>query len=211
MGIINEIELPDGSVHKVSKKCLTKAEYDALSEDEKNNGTVYLISDVASSRIVIETLINIIYPVGSIYISVTDDTVAKVEARFGGTWEVFAQGRTLVGVSTETEFNTVEKTGGEKTHTLGIREIPAHRHTVRLWINAGTLGNAKTTNNYGAGTTDTTIGQKLNSIGTWQGSTFQVAQSGWGDQAGITDVAGDNGSHNNLQPYITTYMYKRIA
>lgn len=62
------------------------------------------------------TLRPLIYPVGSIYISVTDDTVAKVEARYGGTWEVFGSGKTLVGVnSSDTDFSTVEKTGGSKS------------------------------------------------------------------------------------------------
>ena len=56
------------------------------------------------------------YPVGSIYISVTNTNPGTI---FGGPWVAFGTGRTLVGIDTsQTEFNTVEKTGGEKTHTL---------------------------------------------------------------------------------------------
>ena len=56
------------------------------------------------------------YPVGSIYISVTNTNPGTI---FGGTWVAFGTGRTLVGIDTsQTEFNTVQKTGGEKTHTL---------------------------------------------------------------------------------------------
>lgn len=61
------------------------------------------------------------YPVGSIYLSVNDTNPSKW---FGGTWEQIAKGRTLVGVDTsQTEFNTVKKTGGSKylqKHTHGI-------------------------------------------------------------------------------------------
>ena len=52
------------------------------------------------------------YPVGSIYLSVNNINPSKW---FGGTWEQIAKGRTLVGVDTsQTEFNTVKKTGGSK-------------------------------------------------------------------------------------------------
>lgn len=65
------------------------------------------------------SIIDKIYPVGSIYMSVTDSTVASVEARFGGTWVAFGSGKTLVGVdTTDTSFDTVEETGGSKTVNL---------------------------------------------------------------------------------------------
>ena len=72
-----------------------------------------------------------IYPVGSVYISVTDNTVAKVQARFGGTWVAFGSGKTLVGVnSSDTDFSTVEKTGGAKTVTLATANLPSHTHGI---------------------------------------------------------------------------------
>lgn len=53
-------------------------------------------------------------PIGSIYISVINQNPSNY---FGGTWEQFANGRTLVGVDTsQTEFNSVEKTGGSQPH-----------------------------------------------------------------------------------------------
>lgn len=46
-----------------------------------------------------------------------------------GTWVAWGAGRVPVGVDTaQTEFNTVEKTGGEKTHTLATNEMPRHNH-----------------------------------------------------------------------------------
>lgn len=139
-------------------------------------------------------IIDKIYPVGSIYMSVTDSTVASVQARFGGTWVAFGAGRTLVGVNTsDTDFNTVEKTGGEKKHTLSTNEIPSHNHGIGLnqtgtahfngfWHLKLTTGtNIKNTN------ADETIGDTA------------------------TTRVGGGQSHNNLQPYITVYMYKRTA
>lgn len=68
------------------------------------------------------------YPVGSIYLSIT---TTNPSTYFGGTWSQIAQGRTLVGVDTsQTEFKTVKKTGGEKTHTLTVDEMPKHSHNI---------------------------------------------------------------------------------
>lgn len=61
-----------------------------------------------------------VWPVGSIYISVINVNPSEY---FGGTWEAFGTGRCLVGVDTsQTEFNSVEKTGGSKY-------LQKHSHT----------------------------------------------------------------------------------
>ncbi len=52
------------------------------------------------------------YPIGAIYLSVDSTNPSKL---FGGTWVGFGAGRCLVGVDTsQTEFNTAQKTGGNK-------------------------------------------------------------------------------------------------
>lgn len=89
-------------------------------------------------------IVDKIYPVGSIYMSVTDSTAAAVEARFGGTWVAFGSGKTLVGVDgNDTDFDTVEETGGSKnesytpagsntavTLTAAQSGVPAHAHSI---------------------------------------------------------------------------------
>ena len=120
-----------------------------------------------------------VYPIGSIYLSVKNVNPSKY---FGGTWTAWGSGRVPVGVdSNQTEFSTVEKTGGEKKHTLTTNEMPNHNHSI--WT-----------------TTDVqcAAGNTYNLIA----SNTQYSNSG--------DTGGGQ-SHNNLQPYITCYMWKRTA
>ena len=72
------------------------------------------------------------YPVGSIYLSTNETSPADL---FGGTWEAYGQGRTLVGVGTgedtrgeQLEF-LINQTGGEYKHLLTVEEMPSHSHT----------------------------------------------------------------------------------
>lgn len=128
-----------------------------------------------------------IYPVGSIYMSATLDTVAKVQDALGGTWVKWGAGRVPVGVdTTQTEFNTVGKTGGEKTHTLTVNEMPSHTHN-KLAINALT-SDASLVDRIASASTSRTDAKTMNLSNT-----------------------GGGAAHNNLQPYITCYMYKRTA
>ena len=127
-----------------------------------------------------------IFPVGSIYISVTNTNPSSF---LGGTWVSFGQGRTLVGVdTTQTEFNTVLKSGGAKTHTLTTAQMPAHTHNSPNggnFVEDGGSGIAIHTQAGGAFATKTTK--------------TEVANTGGGQ------------AHNNLQPYITVYFWRRTA
>lgn len=102
-------------------------------------------------------LVDLIYPVGSIYMSVNnvDPTVL-----FGGTWQAI-EGRFLLGADTS---YTAGSEGGEATHTLTNEEMPAHDHTF--------TGIEGTTNENGAhthtrGTMDITGSFKLDPANGW--------------------------------------------
>lgn len=70
--------------------------------------------------------VNLIYPVGSIYMSVNSKNPGEI---YGGTWQRIAKGRAIVGVDeADSDFSTANKTGGEKEHTLTIDEMPKHAH-----------------------------------------------------------------------------------
>jgi len=138
-----------------------------------------------------KSLLDFFYPVGTIYETTSSDldTTTKMNAHFGGTWEVFGAGRVLVAKSSDSEFNTIEKTGGSKTHTLTVAEMPSHSHLQYATANPGTGGVAiRGTFNGVEGT-----GLSLYSTGASTGGT------------------GDSQAHNNLQPYIVVYRYRRTA
>lgn len=129
------------------------------------------------------SVFDMIYPIGSIYISTNSTNPSLL---FGGVWEPFAQGRTLIGVdTTDTDFDTVENIGGEKQHTLTINEMPSHNHGQSL-NDGGTLSGVA---GYDWKVTDTT-------------------RIYYGDD--LAQYTGGNQAHNNLQPYITVYMWRRI-
>lgn len=124
------------------------------------------------------------FPVGSVFIAVVSTDPATLLGY--GTWEAFAAGRVLVGRDAgQTEFDTVEETGGAKTHTLTIAEMPSHTHVE-------TNNSATTGGIVGWGARDT--------------STNTQTATGYS-----TEATGGGGAHNNLQPYIVVYMWKRTA
>ncbi len=91
---------------------LTQAQYDALSQAEKENGSVYFITDASPAM---SSLLDMFYPVGSYY--ETSNSSFNPNTAWGGTWVKDTAGRVTVGYdSSQTEFNSLGKTGGAKTH-----------------------------------------------------------------------------------------------
>ena len=114
----------------------------------------------------------------------------------GGTWVSWGSGRVPVGVNTnDTNFNTVEKTGGESTHKLVTSEMPSHNHSGQFSYDS--------------------TSHKISNVGCYQGgggTLLNVLNIESSTTHSIIPASnGSNGSHNNLQPYITCYMYKRTA
>ena len=154
-------------------------------------GALYVGSSAASYPLVFEnsagstvTLLGIetIYPVGSLYIS-TLSTNPNTLLGFG-TWSAFAAGRVLLGVGTSDAVYAAGATGGESTHVLTTTEMPAHTHNTKVY--SGGTANEPKINAADAGATDN--------------NTFAGALS-----------AGSDGAHNNLQPYVVVYIWKRTA
>ena len=137
-----------------------------------------------------------VYPVGSIYISTSSANPSTI---YGGTWERYGQGKTLVGLNeSETEFSTINKIGGEKTHTLTVNEMPSHNHDFRY-----STDNAVTFYNAGVGKDGTYTGD--NYLG------FSNSVSLFASYVVVLSNTGSSQPHNNLQPYITVYMWKRVS
>ena len=136
------------------------------------------------------------YPVGSIYISTSSTNPSTI---YGGTWERYGQGKTLVGLNeSETEFSTINKTGGEKTHTLTINEMPSHNHQIGS----------------GDGSNGLIIGSAPESNILVGVNNYYIKYDGVGNGPSTylnTYNVGGSSAHNNLQPYITVYMWKRVS
>jgi hypothetical protein len=137
-----------------------------------------------------------LYPVGSIY---TNSSVATNPATLMGfgTWAAFGAGRVLVGLNaSDTDFDAAEETGGAKTHTLSIAEMPLHGHPFR-------------TDGESDANSDASGGLSLNGDSNRNEDAFTGTPSATrGQQIGGT---GGGTAHNNLQPYITVYMWKRTG
>lgn len=131
------------------------------------------------------------HPIGSIEINVSG---TNPETYLGGTWEAFGVGRTLIGVGTGTDtnntkhtFSSAELTGGEYTHKLTVNEMPSHKHDLRA-----PSGN-------------------IAASGGGIGNEFVVSDTQGKSLPKWTVAAGGNGYHNNLEPYITVYFWKRVS
>ena len=73
----------------------------------------------------IDTFLDKVYPIGSIYISTTLSMVTQVKAALGGEWQAYGNGRTLLSSTGESE-----KTGGSTTTTLTTDNLPEHTHDI---------------------------------------------------------------------------------
>lgn len=156
------------------------------------------------------------FPVGSVFIAVVSTNPGTLLGY--GTWSAFAAGRVLVGLdSGQTEFDTVEETGGAKTHTLTEAEIPAHTHVQDAHAHGVTdAGHTHLTQRYPTatgGSSGFTIDTSMS--GTLADNTLPTKSATTGvtvnNATAVNQTSGGGGAHNNLQPYITVYMWKRTA
>lgn len=144
-----------------------------------------------------------IYPVGSIYMSVSSTSPATL---FGGTWTAFGQGRVLVGVESGGTSGT---TGGSKTatiashthttqgHALTNSEMPTHSHWLLNYNENGTA----------ASYTNSSVKSDINK-GFGGNVKTNVEGAGQSHSHGNTGASGGQ-SISIMQPYVTCYMWKR--
>ena len=182
IGVMNKNRSQEKNLEEIAKQ---------YSQNETDLNNAYLGEIDENSASIVSQLINVIYPVGSIYITTNEQNPGEY---LGGEWESYGEGRTIVGAGTGTDENNVQKmfeinqTGGEYQHTLTVNEMPSHNHTISsatLWawnssypINSSEMGGTK---------------------------------SRWNAKSISTDTRGGSQAHNNIQPYVVTYMWKRIS
>lgn len=159
----------------------------ATVTDDSHNHTIANVDGLQTALDAkLENILNLSYPVGSIYITV--DPLFNPETTFGGNWSPFGAGRVLVGLdSADADFDTCEEMSGYKTHTLTEAQMPSHTH----------VHTVKTGRSFSSSTGSAPI---------VQGS----SQAELNDSADeTTSSTGGGQPHNNLQPYIVVQMWKR--
>ena len=157
-------------------------------------------------------LLDLIYPVGSIYLSVNS---ASPDTLFGGTWEQI-QGRFLLGMSSSYPAGSQ---GGEATHTLTTTEMPSHRHTIPSLSGSAESNGAHTHNvSGGAGSGGSSAGLESYASGYSSFRTIYNSALSAGSHthtvtttASNTGYTGSGSAHNNMPPYLAVYIWKRTA
>ena len=113
-------------IDNLNVKCIT-SKNNKFSLDSDGNLTVNSITSNDNKNLNITEICNVIYPIGSVYISINN---VEPSSLFGGTWEKLEDRFLLASGKTYTNGNI----GGEATHKLTINEMPSHTHT--LYIDA---------------------------------------------------------------------------
>lgn len=148
------------------------------------------------------------WPVGSIFLSVVSTNPATLLGV--GTWVAFGTGRVPVGFDgADPNFNTVEGTGGESTHTLTTTEMPSHTHTQ----NSHNHTQDPHSHSFNVRAATNQVGSELGYTGTNRSTADGTTNTTATNQAATAtnQNTGGDGAHNNLQPYIVVYMWKRTA
>ena len=146
------------------------------------------------------------YPVGSIYMSVNSTSPADL---FGGTWEAMPAGRVLLAQGTSewgVEYQA-GSTGGEHEHQLSVGELPEHGHIATCSTNGEHVHTAPTYN--GSGGAPNGRISEVDRVD--RSSTVTVDKAGSHSHTISVSDTGKNLSHNNMSPYLSVYIWKRIA
>lgn len=134
----------------------------------------------------VKRLVDLVYPVGSLYFSTNSTNPSTL---FGGTWEPYAQGRTIIGAgqgndgTTSMSF-TASQTGGKYKVILTIAQLASHFHNVRHLASDQIFVSSNFT----------------------EKKAWTIGDGGYGHDSQST---GGNEAHENMMPYIATYIWRR--
>ncbi len=197
-----------------------------------NNGTLKVSGNIEATNFTISSvnasgtinakgigpdLLNVLYPVGAIYISTSATNPATT---LGGTWEQIKDRFLLAAGSTY----SAGQTGGEATHTLSKDEMPSHNHGATF---SGTAGTTSSDGNHthplvlrassqdeNGGTINVTTGTNYNTPQTMDSGNYAASAGAhthtFTPSGSVTvEAAGSGQPHNNMPPYLVVYVWKR--
>lgn len=156
-----------------------------------NPATNQLFFQTAGTNFVLDN----VYPIGSIYMNVNS---TNPERLFGGTWEQI-QGKFLLGMSSSYPAGSQ---GGEASHTLTTDEMPSHGHNPANEAGYyGFITNSKKAFSIGDMGSQSGSGRYY----PYASAAFDISRNT------LTGTTGGGKSHNNMPPYLSIYIWKRIA
>lgn len=150
------------------------------------------------------TLIDLVYPVGSVFFSANN---VNPGVRFTGTtWTQISQGRFIAGVGqgndgtdTHTVAPSADSGTGKYNHQLTVDEMPSHTHFVAGMTRTG---------GYLSGDPSKVVSWKSNfASGNVDYAFFQASEANGGTSSSV----GGSQSHNNIPPYFGLYVWERTA
>ena len=178
------------------------------------------------------------YPVGSIYMSINPTSPADI---FGGTWEALDDGRVLIGAGSlhpageeggaeEVALALAEipshnhslsvsgstTSAGSHSHSRGSMNISGYINNALMDVAtaSGAFSISGTGDSYGGGQGAANLKKdaKLTASSNWTGTTSSAgSHSHTVSVSGSIGSAGGGEAHNNMQPYLSVYMWKRTA
>lgn len=175
-----------------------------LHPDGEEADSLATMKDI-ESKVEKSDLINLIYPIGSIYMSVNN---VSPQTFLGGTWERI-QDRFLLSAGSSYTAGT---TGGEATHTLTVDEMPSHTHA-QLGASGG-LANSSPVRQVFQGDGNVVVYASDGSVVyatmkmTDAPKTYRTTTI---NEDGLTGAIGGGKAHNNMPPYLAVYIWKRTA
>ena len=167
-----------------------------------------LNTSVTTNKTAIDNLkgqiLEAVYPVGSVYVSLTNSSNPNAILGFG-TWEALPAGYGLVaqGTATAEDGTTLTFTAGEKSgefkHQLTVGELANHAHAYRLF--SGTQGTSAT---------DAKQGKFLCSVYAADVAGSYYCEPGKSNEFHLYG-AGNNKRHNNVAPCVSAYLWQRTV
>ena len=163
-----------------------------LAGDLTVSGDVSITGNLNSTGIA-TTFVNLVYPVGAIYISYVSTNPGTIWT--DTTWTAHGAGRVIVSLdSGDADFNSPGETGGAKTHTLTSATMAQHQHDFKSFP-----GYNENPDSW---------------ISFYQGNYAALAitrGTGQANYVKYSGYTGGAGSHPIVQPYIVAYMWRRTG
>lgn len=201
-----EDELINLDVNNIKTNCINSKD-NSFSIDESGNLTVKTITikDPISSTKILD-----IYPVGSIYMNITNVDPSLL---FGGIWEQIKD-KFLLSCGDVYENGI---TGGEAAHNLTVNEMPSHTHGSKVLTGSANIRDITNVSDHN--TVMSASGIMSKTLESWSGTHAALSTANLSNykinklSVNATHehaVVGANESHNNMPPFLSVYVWKRV-